>query len=118
MNIKKWMIIGLSSSAVIIWIVFFIILIGRDSPELMAKQHTTSVREEVALSNQTNRFKQVDSETNSADQDMPVESMDEENQDVQLADNTNIDQNILYDFEVDNAVSIDELLAALNIGKE
>ncbi|WP_117170577.1 hypothetical protein [Paraliobacillus sediminis] len=118
MNIKKWLVIGLSSTAIIIWVLFFMILIGRDAPELTAKQHTTAVREEVALSSQTNRFNQVD-QPKSEQTDMLDESMDfEENREDQLAKSTAIDQEILYDFETGNGVSIDALLAALNIGEE
>lgn len=118
MNIKKWLIIGLSSTAMIIWVVFFMILIGRDAPELTVKQHTTAVREEVALSSQTIRFKQID-QPNSKQTDMLDESMDvEENREDQLAKSIGIDQEMLYDFETGDGVSIDALLAALNIGEE
>lgn len=120
MNTKKWLILGFSSATMIIWVAFFIILIGRDTPELTAKQHTASIREEVALSSQTNRFKQVDQsnneQTNMIDKSTDVEGNKKDQ--LKLAKSTGTEQEILYDFQTGDGVSIDALLAALNIGEE
>ncbi|GGM26490.1 hypothetical protein GCM10011351_10230 [Paraliobacillus quinghaiensis] len=104
---KKWMVIGLSSSIIIVWISFFFVLLGKETPQLAGQQHAISVREKVVLSKNLRIF-----ETTHLINEDP-------NTNINLTDQQTIDTtNVLYDFEQGNSVSIDELLSALNIETE
>ena len=104
---KKWMVIGLSFLIIIVWISFFFVLLGKETPQLAGKQHETSVREEIVLSKHIKRFETAGliHENSNTNNNLTKRQI------VNKSD-------ILYDFEQGNSVSIDELLAALNIETE
>lgn len=104
---RKWTVIGFSIAAIAVWVAFFIVLVGKEVPDITARQHAVATREVNVLNDQSKRFEPVE-ENESTD----------ESQNNQQPEDTSSNQDKLHEFEKGNAISIDELLAALNIGYE
>lgn len=117
---KKWLVIGMSAFAISVWVLFFFLLIGeKDSLRVMNQSFVTYYSEQPEQeSQQFVRF--ATNNEPDASKEETVHS-DAEERSVQASNDnheqvtTNPTQKIMYELEKKNPVSIDDLLAALNL---
>ncbi|CQR48141.1 hypothetical protein BN1058_02489 [Paraliobacillus sp. PM-2] len=107
---KKGYVIGLASFAVIVWVLFFFLLIDEKESMITLNQEVVSFQKE-KLANE-DQFVRVMSSKNEHN-NFTINAV-EANSEEQPA-HSNPTQNIMYEMEKKNPVSIDELLSALNI---
>ncbi len=103
-EVKKWIVVSTATLAISVWVTFFFLLVGQKEPMIATNQtNITHSKEKLPVDQQFVRFEIVKSK-----------STDTKRQN-QLSKEKQSNSIIMYDFEKENPVSIDTLLAELNI---
>lgn len=101
---KKWIIIGLSISSVVIWFAVIWVFLGMDEPVVQDAKHTTTQRTDLSKLS-INQLKHKVSEP-------PETSIESTTPEITQTDK---EQKTLQTFENENMVSIDDILSALDL---
>ncbi|WP_079708247.1 hypothetical protein [Paraliobacillus ryukyuensis] len=110
---KRWLVIGVSVTAISVWVLFFFLLIGQTDPKLASNQKEVTYQKVKinAQHGQFARFEDHSNDANTVKQSEQKKSAKPKNEQKESSPT----QDIMYDLEKSNPVSIDNLLAELNI---